>query len=268
MARPDPALLRPLSVVIAVLVVAAVLGGILVGRASAHGSPEGKGVPAPASQGVVPTSTAPLASTEPAGPPPALIATISSRTSYESAPGGPAAGTLPSTTPFGTPMVLAVVGRQGEGSDGWLHVELPIRPNGSTGWIPASAATLTETSYQVSVSLASRTLTVTNAGHVVLTTPVAVGKPKTPTPPDHTYLWELIQPENQNGAYGPYIFGLAEFSDAYSVFNGGDAQIGIHGQDEPWSIGQAASNGCVRLPNDVISRLAGMLPLGTPVTIA
>jgi lipoprotein-anchoring transpeptidase ErfK/SrfK len=97
---------------------------------------------------------------------------------------------------------------------------------------------------------------------------VAVGQQSTPTPADSTYLWELVRPDDPQGAYGPYIFGLAEYSDAYSVFNGGDAQIGIHGQDEPWSIGQAASNGCIRLPNDVITELAGMLPLGTPVTIS
>jgi lipoprotein-anchoring transpeptidase ErfK/SrfK len=60
---------------------------------------------------------------------------------------------------------------------------------------------------------------------------------------------------------------LALFSNAYSVFNGGDAQIGLHGQDEPWSIGHPVSHGCVRVANNVISKLAAMLPLGTPVTI-
>ena len=268
MARPNPGLVRLLAIAVAALVVVGVVAGIVIGSASAHGVPQGQAIAAPQSGAVVPTSAVPVASTVPAGPPPALIATIASKTPYRATPGGPVAGTVPATNPFGAQTVLAVVGKQGDGASGWLRVELPIRPNGSTGWIPASAASLTETSYQVTVSLAARTLTVTDAGRPVLTTSVAVGKPETPTPPDHTYLWELIQPDNQKGPYGPYIFGLAEFSDAYSVFNGGDAQIGIHGQDEPWSIGQAASHGCIRLPNDVITRLAGMLPLGTPVTIA
>jgi lipoprotein-anchoring transpeptidase ErfK/SrfK len=127
---------------------------------------------------------------------------------------------------------------------------------------------MTQTSYTVSVSIAARTLTVTDAGRQVLSTPVAVGTPQTPTPTGNTYLWELIRPDDPNGAYGPYIFGLAEYSDAYTVFNGGDAQIGVHGQDEPWSIGHAESHGCVRLPNPTITKLAGLLPLGTPVTIS
>ena len=254
-----------MAAAVAGLTAAAVLASVFIGHGSAHGVPQGRAVPAPRSDLVSPVTT--VAPT-PSGPPPALIATISADTHYSASPGGPVAGMLPADNPFGAPMVLAVIGRSGTDSAGWLHVELPIRPNGSTGWIPSEAASLTQTSFEVSVSLAARTLTVTDAGQKVLTTPVAVGKQKTPTPPDHTYLWELIQPDNQKGAYGPYIFGLAEFSDTYSIFNGGDAQIGIHGQNEPWSIGQAASNGCVRLPNDVITRLAGLLPLGTPVTIS
>lgn len=215
----------------------------------------------------VPTATADLPPPVQAAPAPDLsyIATLSGATPYRATPSGRAIGTLAATNPFGTPMVLALVGDP-DGS-GWLHVELPIRPNGSTGWIAASAASLTVTSYKVVVSLAARMLTVTDAGRVVVRTPVAIGAPATPTPPDQTYLWELIKPDDASGPYGPYVFGLGEYSDAYSVFNGGDAQIAIHGQNEPWSIGQAASHGCVRLPNDVITQLAGVLPLGTPVSI-
>ncbi len=43
--------------------------------------------------------------------------------------------------------------------------------------------------------------------------------------------------------------------------------IGIHGTDEPWSIGSAASHGCIRMhPDDVID-LYGRVPLGAPVLI-
>jgi lipoprotein-anchoring transpeptidase ErfK/SrfK len=209
-----------------------------------------------------PTPAAPL------GPPPTLIATLKTAVSYSGAPGGAPTGSLPVANPFGGTQVVAVLGTSGSGPSEWLHVDLPIRPNGSTGWIRSSGVKLTQTSYHLAVSIAARSLTVTDAGRVVATTPVAVGTPSTPTPPGQTYLWELIRPDDPNGAYGPYIFGLGWFSDTYAIFNGGDAQIGIHGQDEPWSIGQAASHGCVRLPNDVITRLASLLPLGTPVTIS
>lgn len=192
--------------------------------------------------------------------------TLHSATTYSHRMGGPAAGTLGATNPFGQPQVLAVVQR--DPAAGWAEVELPVRPDGSLGWIRTSNVVLTETTYRVAVSVEARTLTVYDGHRTVLTTPVAVGAPDTPTPDAHTYLWELIRPIPPDGAYGPYIFGLALFSNAYSIFNGGDAQIGIHGQDEPWSIGHAVSHGCVRLPNNVIADLAKTLPLGTPVTIS
>jgi lipoprotein-anchoring transpeptidase ErfK/SrfK len=197
---------------------------------------------------------------------PSYIATLGAPTPYSARAGGATIGNLAATNPFGTPEVLAVLGEPG--SSGWLHVELPVRPNGSTGWIRSSGVSITETFYRVEVSLTARTVTVFDAGRTVLTTRAAVGAPNTPTPPGDTYLWELVRPDDPDGAYGPYIFGLGWFSDAYSVFNGGDAQIGIHGNDEPWSIGYAESHGCVRVPNGVITDLAGLLPLGTPVTIS
>jgi lipoprotein-anchoring transpeptidase ErfK/SrfK len=243
-----------------------VVAGLAASAVLAPGLPKegGTGLPVAAAASAAPLPPAPKVLPPKPGPPPTEIATLRAPTAYSGTPGGPSSGTLDSTNPFGQQQVLAVVARQGS----WLQVELPIRPNGSRAWIPAAAVALTQTHYRVAVNLEAHTVTVTNAGKVVLTTPAAVGKPSTPTPAGNTYLWELIRPDNPYGAYGPYIFGLAWFSDAYSVFNGGDAQIGIHGQDEPWSIGEAVSHGCVRLPNNVITQLASMLPLGTPVTIS
>lgn len=259
------AVIRTLAVVVAVMVVAGLTATVVLVDRSWAGQPRRPAPPVAPSAAPVPARTPAPASSAPA---PSLIATLSGATSYSPTPGGPPAGTLPASSPLGNPDVLAVTGQVGVGPAAWLHVELPIRPNGTSGWIPAAAAKLTETTYRVVVNLSARTLTVTDAGRPVLATPVAVGKAGTPTPSGVTYLWELVRPDDPNGPYGPYAFGLAEYSDTYSVFNGGDAQIGIHGQDEPWSIGQAASNGCVRVPNDVITRLAGMLPLGTPVQIS
>ncbi|HUO51691.1 MAG TPA: L,D-transpeptidase [Gemmatimonadaceae bacterium] len=42
---------------------------------------------------------------------------------------------------------------------------------------------------------------------------------------------------------------------------------GLHGTDEPKSIGQAASHGCVRLRNEDIAYLYSIVPVGTPVYI-
>ena len=44
---------------------------------------------------------------------------------------------------------------------------------------------------------------------------------------------------------------------------------GLHGYgtDEPSSIGDRVSEGCIRVDNEVITEMASFLPLGTPVTI-
>ena len=217
----------------------------------------------PSASAPAPPTTAP----RPAVPADATwIATLHSALPYSETPGGPAVGTLPATDPFGAADVVAVLGTPG--ADGWSHVELPVRPDGSTGWIRTASTTLTWTTYKVSVSVAARTITVTDGAATVLQAPVAVGAASTPTPAGATYVWELVAPDDPHGAYGPYILGLGMFSNAISVFNGGDAQIGIHGNDDASSIGRPVSHGCVRLDNTLISRLASLLPLGTPVTIA
>ncbi len=43
--------------------------------------------------------------------------------------------------------------------------------------------------------------------------------------------------------------------------------IGIHGTDEPWSIGHDVSNGCIRVSNPTITRLFAQTLSGTPVII-
>jgi lipoprotein-anchoring transpeptidase ErfK/SrfK len=43
--------------------------------------------------------------------------------------------------------------------------------------------------------------------------------------------------------------------------------MGIHGTDDPSSLGRSVSSGCVRMSNEAITRLAGVLPVGVPVEI-
>ncbi len=94
-----------------------------------------------------------------------------------------------------------------------------------------------------------------------------MGKSTTPTPPGEYYLTELIRPSNPDGVYGPYAFGLSAFSETLKSFAGGPGQLGLHGTNEPDKVGTDVSHGCIRLTNDVISKLARTLPLGTPVQI-
>ena len=170
--------------------------------------------------------------------------------------------TLTPTTEFGTTRVVLVVRRRGA----WLKVRLPERPNGATGWVRARDVELRSVTDAVVVDLTSRTLTWRRGGRRVLETTIAIGAPDTSTPTGHFYVTDLLDTPD-GGAYGPYAIGLAAHSDTLSEFGGGDGQIGLHGTNDPSSIGQSVSHGCVRVPNDVIVQLATSMPLGTPVTI-
>jgi lipoprotein-anchoring transpeptidase ErfK/SrfK len=67
--------------------------------------------------------------------------------------------------------------------------------------------------------------------------------------------------------WGAHAFGISASSDVLDEFIGGIGQIGVHGTNDPSSIGQNVSSGCIRLPNEVIDELIDLLPLGTPLHI-
>ena len=55
---------------------------------------------------------------------------------------------------------------------------------------------------------------------------------------------------------------------ALYLYRGGqDSKFRVHGTNEPWTIGHAVSNGCVRLTNDDIIDLYDRTPVGTAVVI-
>ncbi len=153
-------------------------------------------------------------------------------------------------------------------NNGWLRVMVPSRPNMAQGWILASDVDLRQTGQHVVVSLSQRTLCLFDGDTPILTTRVAVGTAKTPTPTGTFFMQSLLNTGNSKGSYGPYAFGTSAFSNVLFKFGSkGDGQVGIHGTNHPELMGQAVSNGCIRVPNDNIRRLAGMVPLGTPVEI-
>jgi lipoprotein-anchoring transpeptidase ErfK/SrfK len=158
----------------------------------------------------------------------------------------------------------------------WVQVLLPVRPNGSTGWVKASDVSVTPNTFAIKIELAKHTITVTNADQVIYTGKVAVGatdpplpdagKP-TPTPTGEYYLRVLLQAPDPNTVYGPYAYGLSSHSDTLNEFAGGDAEIGIHGNNDASVLGKNATHGCVRMDNAAITMLSKQLPLGTPVDI-
>ena len=231
---------------------------------SDHKAADGGGKPA----GEAPPAAEPAAASYDFGGGPATIATARTSTVHIYKQAGDSAPSiqLHSPNPDGAPRVFLAMGD--ENKAGWLHVFLPVQPNGSTGWIPTREVRTAKTDYWIQVLQSAHRLKLYQGKKVVITTPAAIGKSDTPTPGGAYYLTELLQPPNPKGDYGPYAYGLSGQSTAMTQFNGRDPVIGIHGTNQPKLLGTSVSHGCVRISNDVITRLAKMLPLGTPVQIS
>lgn len=242
---------------IAATAVSAALAATLLAGCAVAGPPASAPASAPGSP-----SPAPAPPPSPSAAPVGIAATAGGPSvDVHSAPDGDRVNTLASPISSGAPLTFLVREVRGD----WVHVDLAQRPNGSTGWIRASEVTLARLEYSLVVSTAGNTLAVYRNGELVDTHPAATGTGGTPTPVGSFYLTELLQPTNTG--YGPFAFGVSAFSDVLTSFGGGPGQIGLHGTEDAASIGTAASNGCIRLSNDVITSLAQVLPLGTPITI-
>lgn len=172
--------------------------------------------------------------------------------------------TLPQQTILGTETVLTIV----EGPiEGWARVMLPVRPNGSTGWIDLDDVNMFVVDGKIVVDLSDRQLTYYRGEEVILTTTIAVGTSRNPTPTGLFFVTDNVTLSNPNSPWGPHALGLSARSDTITEYNGGDGIIGIHGTNRPGSIGKSASLGCIRLPNDAITQIHELIQIGTPVEI-
>jgi lipoprotein-anchoring transpeptidase ErfK/SrfK len=148
----------------------------------------------------------------------------------------------------------------------WYRVQLPLRPNGITGWVRARAVTERALDVRIVVDLTERTVTVYRGAHPVVVTTAAIGAPSTPTPTGRFYVNQKLVAPDPLGPYGPAALGISAFSPVLQHWAQG-GPIAIHGTNEPTLLGAAVSHGCVRVANDVVQRLWKLVPTGTPVLI-
>ncbi|AFQ42151.1 L,D-transpeptidase [Desulfosporosinus meridiei] len=107
--------------------------------------------------------------------------------------------------------------------------------------------------YQIYIYTASRLLELYKDNQRIRSYPIAVGKKSTPTPPGNYYIaTKTMQP---GGVFGTRWLGL---SIPY---------YGIHGTNNPMSIGQAVSKGCIRMYNHDVEELYQIIETETPVII-
>ena len=162
-------------------------------------------------------------------------------------------------------MVLALdTLRDEDGNPSWYRVEIPGRPNGRSGWIPAAAADLNPVDRWLVIYRGARKFELYVDGKLRRTGPVAVGARGMETPIGLFYVQSRFVPD-QYPILGAYAFETSGYSKL-SEWPGGGV-VGVHGTNTPWLIGQAVSHGCVRLRNSDILALRRFIRLGTPVKI-
>lgn len=116
------------------------------------------------------------------------------------------------------------------------------------------------------VSLEDRKLALVEDGKVVKVYPVAVGKPSTPSPegsftierrvmnPTYSHDGRIVPPGPRNPV-GTRWMGLSIHG------------YGIHGTNEPHSIGKAASHGCIRMAKADLEELYPLVKVGDTVEL-
>ena len=123
------------------------------------------------------------------------------------------------------------------------------------------------TTPSIIINLPSRMLELYSGNTLIKEYPVAIGKTSTPTPLGK---FNVIDKEI-NPTWIPSGRG-------YTVLSGPDNPLGyrwigffdlygIHGTNAPWSIGQAVSNGCIRMQEENVEELFEVVKYGTPVTV-
>jgi len=169
---------------------------------------------------------------------------------------------------YGFPTVLPIVAERLDRSckPTWFRVRVATYPNGTLGWIRAGTISTSRIRKRIVVDVSRRRLVLYVRGRIAFSTPVAVGSAATPTPLGRFYVTQRFVVTSRNGPYGSRALGISAFSNVLRSWRDG-GPVGIHGTNEPFSIGQPVSHGCVRLPDRAMIDLFARVPLATPVLV-
>lgn len=107
--------------------------------------------------------------------------------------------------------------------------------------------------YSIHVSISNRTLSLFTNNTLMKTYPIAVGRILHETPIGDFII--INKAPNPGGPFGTMWMSLSK------------KHYGIHGTNDPSSIGQSVSRGCIRMFNHDVEELASIVPIGTRVYI-
>lgn len=149
----------------------------------------------------------------------------------------------------------------------WAKVLLPLRPNQTHGFVKLSDIDVSTTTKRIEINLTENMLRAYEGEQLLAESPVVAGAPFTHTPTGLFYITDIVPQKNPAGAYGPVALATNGYSEMIDEFDTGVPVVAIHGTNAPDKLGTDVSNGCIRLPNDVIQQLADTFPIGAPVYI-
>jgi lipoprotein-anchoring transpeptidase ErfK/SrfK len=165
---------------------------------------------------------------------------------------------------FRPQVIFAVAAKTGSDGEPWYRISIPMRPNGTFGWIPAKTVKLSPTHSQIVINLNRRTIDIYRFGKHKWHGKVAIGAPGRETPVGHYFVASRFVPYHDT-----FLGVFAEETSAYSKLTEwpGGGVVGIHGTSLPQLLGKAVSHGCVRVSNTTARHLKSLAPLGTPILI-
>jgi lipoprotein-anchoring transpeptidase ErfK/SrfK len=145
----------------------------------------------------------------------------------------------------------------------WYGVRLVMRPRGGSGWVQASKVGTYSTVAKIVIDVSARRLSVYRRGKLMGRFAVAVGSSAYPTPTGSFFIDEKFRPVPAGGAYGVLAMGL----NAYQPRLPTGGALAIHGTNDDAVIGQAVSDGCIRMHNADVLKVSAWVPSGSPVVI-
>jgi hypothetical protein len=198
----------------------------------------------------------------------ARLATVSRSALVLAAPhaGSDPIATLDEQTEEGTTNVVLVVAQATTNEGAWVHIRLPVLPNGRTGWVRRSAlGGYRFVHTRLVVDRTKLTATLFKNRQPIFHAPVGVGTPAAPTPAGEFYVRLKLAGFN-DPFYGPVAYGTNARSTVLTDWPGG-GYIGIHGTNMPELVPGRVSHGCIRMRNEDILKLSALMPVGTPLIV-
>lgn len=128
------------------------------------------------------------------------------------------------------------------------------------------AAAQQQNGYRMVIDIPRYSLSLFNGADLIKTYPIAIGKPGTQTPTgSYSIINKAVNPTWRPNSRNPVPPGPANpLGVRWMGFYRG---YGIHGNNDPSSVGKSISLGCIRMYNYDVTELYSVVDIGTPVEV-